>query len=90
MGSDREFTIREEGRNGSVAVGDGRLVRRIKRRLGRDDEQVIMLKSIHEFHLDRRVGRSDVLTVTTSSARYEWKCRDGERLHQLIQENLGG
>jgi hypothetical protein len=88
--SDREFMIREKGRNGSVVVQDGRLIRTLKKRLGRSDEQVVMLKSIHEVHLDRNMMRADTIKVTTSGATYVWKCRDAEDLHRLIQDNLPG
>jgi hypothetical protein len=88
--NDREFAIREKGRNGTVVVHDGRLIRNLKKHIGRNNEQVIMLKSIHEVHLDRHMVGADTIKVTTSAGTYEWKCRDAEDLHRLIQDNLPG
>lgn len=76
--------IKEDGRNGTVEVQGDRIVRTIKKMVGRDDTQTIPVKSVHEVKVDRRLGRSDVVTLRTSVASYEWKTSEAEALAEEI------
>ncbi|MEM9521599.1 MAG: hypothetical protein AAGA37_19980 [Actinomycetota bacterium] len=73
-----EYEISEDGKNGSVRFEPGRMVRKVKKLVGRDDEQAIPIRAITAVSLDRkRVGR-DVVKITTSGGEYEWKMNRGE------------
>lgn len=72
--------IKESGRNGTVEVQSDRIVRTIKKILGRDDTQVIPVKSIHEVKIDRKIIGSDIVQVRTSADTYRWKCSSAESL----------
>ena len=73
------FKIHEEGRNGTVEVFDDRIVRTLKKRLGRDDTQTIPIRAVTAVHHDRRTGR-DRVRLDTAGASYEWKVSNGRQL----------
>lgn len=83
-----DYKVREEGKNGTVQVLPDRLVRTVKKHLGRDDTQTIPMKAIHEVKIERKIGRGDTVKVTTSASTYEWKCGDAQALHDEIQTHL--
>lgn len=72
-----KYTIKEDGNNGTVEVDGDEIVRTHERRLGRDDEVRIPLRTVTSVELDRQVG-GDVVTVKTSGATYEWKLDDDD------------
>ena len=73
------FTIREDGKNGSVVITPDSLERTIKKRLGKDDRQVIPLKGITSVQQDRKRLKTDEVTVITSGAAYTWKVSKAEK-----------
>lgn len=72
-----KYTIKEDGDNGSVEVDRDEIVRTHKRRLGRDDEVKISMRTITSVEVDRQIG-GDVVTVKTPGAIYEWKLDDDD------------
>jgi hypothetical protein len=83
-----EYKVREEGKNGTVQVLPDRIVRTIKKHLGRDDTQTIPLKAVHEVKIERRIGRGDTVKIATSAGSYEWKSGAAQALHDEIQSHL--
>ena len=73
------FTIREDGKNGSVVITPDSLERTIKKRLGKDDRQVIPLKGITSVQQDRKRLKTDEVTVITSGAACTWKVSKAEK-----------
>ena len=79
------YVIKEEGKNGSVELVDGKLVRTIKHRIGRDDLQSILIKSITDVAVNRRLMGSDIVTITLGNAKsYVWKTPHAEELAALV------
>jgi hypothetical protein len=76
--------IKEDGKNGTVDVQGDRIVRTIKKTLGRDDTQTIPVRSIHEVKVDRKLMGSDVVVVSTSAKSYTWKSPTAEALSDEI------
>lgn len=81
------YKIHERGRNGSVEVLEDRIVRTLRRRLGREDTQTIAFRAITAVHHDRRVGR-DRVRIETSRASYEWKVTDGAGLVEELNAKM--
>ncbi len=72
-----KYTIKEDGGNGSVEVDRDDIVRTHARRLGRDDEVKIPLRTVTSVEIDRQAG-GDVVTVRAAGATYEWKLDDDD------------
>ena len=72
-----KYTIKEDGKNGSVEIDSGDIVRTYNKRLGRDDEVRIPLRTVKSVDLDRQMG-GDVVKVVTSDATFEWKLSDDD------------
>lgn len=83
-------TVREDGRNGSVAVYNDRIVRQIRKWVGSTDTQTIPMKAISGIHLDRRTLGSNVLHVTVGARTYEWKSPTAEALADQINAAIYG
>ncbi len=81
------YRIHESGRNGTVEILDDRIVRTLRKRLGRDDTQTIPIRAITAVHHDRRVGR-DRVRLDTSGASYEWKVTDGKSLIEELNAKI--
>ena len=73
-----EYSISEDGRNGSVRFEPGRLVRTVKKRIGKDDVQTIPVKAITSVQVDRKMVGKPVVTIATGAVSYEWKMARGE------------
>ncbi len=68
-----QFSISEEGRNGTVTFGAQGLDRVLKKTLGKDDRQFIPYSSIAMVQHDRkRLGRDEV-SVQVGAVTYRWK-----------------
>ena len=80
------YVIRESGRNGSVEVKSGVLTRTIKRRMGKNDEEIIPIKSILHIKHDRKTLGTDVVILTTSSMTLEWKIKRSSQAEQMVTE----
>jgi|TARA_B100001964_G_C13945407_1_gene470888 hypothetical protein len=72
------WQIRESGKNGSVEIQDGALIRIIKKRVGKDDRQTIPLKGITSVSHDRKRMKTDEVSVITSGATFTWKVSSAE------------
>jgi len=81
------YKIHESGRNGTVEVLNDRIVRTLKKRLGRDDTQTIPMRAVVAVHHDRRTGR-DKVRVDTSGQSYEWKVTDGKSLVEELNTKM--
>lgn len=83
-----EYTIRERGKNGTVALHADRIVRTRRKRVGKDDVQTIPLKAVIGVSHDRTILGTDRVKVTVGSETYEWKVKEAEKmvadLHKLI------
>lgn len=73
-----QYIVREDGKNGTVEIQGGALVRTVRRPFGKDDVLTIPLRSIHGVHHDRKTFGTDVVTVTAGHTSYEWKVKDAE------------
>ena len=73
-----DYKIREGGKNGSVEIVEGTLVRTISKRLGKDDRQMIPLKGISSVNHDRKRMKTDDVTVITSGATFTWKVANAD------------
>lgn len=85
-----EYTIREEGRNGTVEVFADRIVRTRKKHLGKDDVQTIPMKAVTAVSHDRKTLGADEVKVQVGSVSYEWKAKDAERLVAELHQHLYG
>ena len=74
------FQIKEEGKNGTLEVAQGRLIRTHKKTFGKDDVQTIPIKAITAVDHDRRGFGSDIVRVTVGAVSYEWKVANAERM----------
>lgn len=86
MASKNTFEIREAGKNGSIVVHDDRLVRTVKKRLGKDDVQTIPMRGITSVSHDRKTVTTDVVTVVAGVTTFEWKVKDADRMVRMINE----
>lgn len=78
------FTVREEGRNGTVQLQGTRIVRTFRRTIGRDDTQTILVNRISHLELDRRRMGADIVHVHVGPHHYVWKTVQAEALHDSI------
>jgi len=81
------YKIHESGRNGTVEVLDDRIIRTLKKRLGRDDTQTIPMRAVVAVHHDRRAGR-DRVRLDTGGSSYEWKVSDGKGLVEELNAKM--
>lgn len=81
------YKIHESGRNGTIEILDDRIIRTLKKRLGRDDTQTIPMHAITAVHHDRRAGR-DRVRLDTSGQSYEWKVTDGKGLVEELNAKM--
>jgi hypothetical protein len=82
------YQIRESGKNGSVEIVDGALVRTISKRLGKDDRQMIPLKGISSVNHDRKRMKTDEVMVITSGASFTWKVSDADKFVAELNKAL--
>jgi|TARA_B100001964_G_C13644746_1_gene342109 hypothetical protein len=73
------YMIREDGKNGSVVITPDTLERTIRKRIGKDDRQVIPLKGVTSVQQDRKRLKTDEVTVITSGAVFTWKVSKAEQ-----------
>jgi len=80
-----KYTIREGGADGSVEVKSDMIIRRYKKRLGRDHKLEIPMKKVSSVHLDRRIG-ADAVKLKTDDAEYKWKIAGDGNAKKLADE----
>ncbi|MDP9201117.1 MAG: hypothetical protein M3P26_04190 [Gemmatimonadota bacterium] len=74
-----EYMVREEGKNGTIEVLEDRIVRTIKRRMGKNDVQTIPIKAITGVSHNRKTLGTDEVTLQIGGATaYTWKVKDAE------------
>ncbi len=73
------YMIREDGKNGSVVITPDTLERTVRKRIGKDDRQVIPLKGVTSVQQDRKRLKTDEVTVITSGAVFTWKVSKAEQ-----------
>jgi hypothetical protein len=79
------YTVKEEGKNGTIEVQPDRIVRTIRKLIGRDDTQTIPLKSVTAIRHDRKMLGSDYVQLDAGIATYTWKVKDAESLVHEVQ-----
>jgi Protein of unknown function (DUF2510) len=84
------YVIREDGKNGTVQVFDGRVVRTMKKMLGKDDVQTFPIRAITSVSHDRKTLGTDEVRITFGSISYEWKVKDAERFVAEVQTQMFG
>lgn len=68
------YTVKEQGKNGTVEIIGATIVRTIRKVIGKDDVTTIPLRMVASVHLNRRTMGADVVTVTTTGGQtFEWK-----------------
>ena len=72
-----KYTVKEDGNNGSVEIDGDDIVRTHEKRLARDDEVRIPLRTVSSVKVDRQIG-GDVVEVSARDAEYEWKLSDDD------------
>jgi hypothetical protein len=75
-----KYTIREDGKNGTVEIFDDRVVRTRSKRVGKDDVQTFPIKAITAVTHDRKTLGTDEVKIQFGSISYEWKVKDAERM----------
>lgn len=84
------YSIKEEGKNGTVEVFDDRIVRTRKRTIGKDDIQTFPIKAVTSVSHDRKMIGSDLVRITFGSVSYEWKVGNAEALVAEIHSKMFG
>jgi hypothetical protein len=82
------YSIREDGKNGTVQVLPDRLVRTRKRTMGKDDVQMFPIKAVTGIQHDRKLLGTDLVRITFGSVSYEWKVSDAERFVAEVQSQM--
>ena len=81
-----KYTVREDGRNGTIEIGPTIITRTFKKVVGRNDREIIPMKSIASAHHDRKRVGTDVVTVFTSGKTFEWKIKRSGNARQMVDE----
>ena len=82
------FTVREEGKNGTVEIFADRIVRTRKKTIGKDDIQTIPIKSISGVHHDRKTLGTDLVKLDVGSVSYEWKVSRAEEMVAALHQRM--
>jgi hypothetical protein len=82
------YEIREDGPNGSVDVEPDKIVRRYKKRLGRDRELKIAMRDVSSVHVDHRIGTNAVV-LKAHDTEYTWKIAGDGNAKRLVDEIKG-
>lgn len=82
------FTIKEDGKNGTIEAADKGLTRSTKKLVGRDNITFINYSRIdHVTYISKMLG-SDVAQVSMGGTVYSWKCTKAAALVDLINSNM--
>ena len=83
-----QFTIKENGKNGSIEVSETGLTRKDKKLIGRDNTTFINYSRINSVtHVSKMIGADNVEVVVGGDV-YVWKCADASKLATLINDKL--
>ena len=83
-----EYTVREEGKNGTVEVLPDRIVRTFKKLIGKDDVNTIPIKAVTSIHHDRKTLGTDLVRIQGGMVTYEWKVKDAEQMVAEVQQAM--
>jgi len=83
-----EYTVREEGKNGTVEVLPDRIVRTFKKLIGKDDVNTIPIKAVTSIHHDRKTLGTDLVRIQVGTVTYEWKVKDAEQMVAEVQQAM--
>jgi len=83
-----EYTVREEGKNGTVEVLPDRIVRTFKKLIGKDDVNTIPIKAVTSIHHDRKTLGTDLVRIQVGMVTYEWKVKDAEQMVAEVQQAM--
>ena len=83
-----EYTVREEGKNGTVEVLPDRIVRTFKKLIGKDDVNTIPIKAVTSIHHDRKTLGTDLVRIQVGTVTYEWKVKDAEQMVAEVQKAM--
>lgn len=72
------FVVREDGKNGTIEIQQGAIVRTIKKRIGKDDVLTIPIRSVAAVHHDRKTLGTDIVTVNSAGQKYSWKVSNAQ------------
>ena len=81
------YRIREQGKNGTLAITPDFLIRTINRRLRRDRE-TIPLRAITSVRHDRKRLKTDDVQVVTSGQVWVWKVKNAEKFVAELNQAL--
>lgn len=82
------YTIKEDGKNGTVTVYEDRIIRVIKKTMRKDDIQTIPIRSIDGVYHNRKTVKSDIVTLNVNARSFEWKTKAAEALVAEIHEAM--
>ena len=83
-----KFTVKEDGKNGTIEAAANGLTRTTKKLVGRDNTTFINYSRIdHVTHISKMVG-SDIAEVSVGGTVYAWKCANAAELVDLINGNM--
>lgn len=83
-----EYTVREDGKNGTVEVLPDRIVRTFKKLIGKDDVNTIPMKAVTSIHHDRKTLGTDIVRIQVGTVAYEWKVKDAEQMVAEVQKAM--
>ncbi len=84
------YSVREDGKNGTVHIEGSALVRTISKRIGRDDVLTVPLRSVTGVFHDRKSLGTDVVRVVVGSTEYEWKVKDAAPFVAALNAAVAG
>jgi predicted nuclease with RNAse H fold len=81
-----KYKIREDGKNGVIEIQPTVIVRTFKKRIARDDKELIPMKAVSSAsHNRRRIG-ADIVTLYTSGRTFEWKIAGSGKAKTMVRE----
>ena len=83
-----EYTVREDGKNGTVEVLPDRIVRTFKKLIGKDDVNTIPIKAVTSIHHDRKTLGTDLVRIQVGMVTYEWKVKGAEQMVAEVQQAM--
>ena len=78
----------QDGRNGTVKVAPGRLIRTVKKGMMKQDDTVLIAyASIQSLKIERKLGKSTIVLVTMTDT-YSWKVTAAEKMKEAIEAEM--
>lgn len=84
------FKVAEDGRNGTVTLGEKGIDRVLRKTIGKDDRQFIAYRSISSVHHDRKLMGRDQVEIHVGHKSYTWKIKtDAEGFVNTLNDRIG-